>query len=56
MRLQNLTTKFLGRTVMYYPKIDSTQQEVWRQIEKKSIPNGTLILADIQTKGKRNTW
>ncbi len=56
MPLENLTTKFLGRNVIYYEEIDSTQLEVWRQIEKNSIPNGTIVMADVQTKGKRNTW
>lgn len=52
MQLENLTTKFLGRTFEFYEKIDSTQLEIWRQIEKGNIKNGSLILADIQTKGK----
>lgn len=56
MSLENLTTKFLGRNVIYYEEIDSTQLEVWRQIEENIIPNGTIVMADKQTKGKRNTW
>lgn len=56
MQLENLTTKFLGRNVIYYEEIDSTQCEVWRQVEKEMIKNGTIILADTQTKGKRNAW
>lgn len=56
MQLGNLTTKSLGRKVMYYQQIDSTQLEVWRRIEKRNIQNGTIILAEKQTKGKRNTW
>ncbi|MCI8470694.1 MAG: hypothetical protein HFJ35_04315 [Clostridia bacterium] len=56
MQLENLTTKFLGKNVIYYEEIDSTQSEVWRQVEKNTIKNGTIILADIQTNGKRNTW
>lgn len=50
MKLKNLTTKFLGKNNFYYKKIDSTQKEVWRLIDKK-ILNGTLIIADIQTDG-----
>ena len=49
----------LGKEVIYYPEIDSTQLEVWRRIEKGTIKKGTLILADIQTKGKGThgrTW
>lgn len=56
MQLENLNTKFLGQNVSYHKTIDSTQLEVWRRIEKNSIKNGTIILADIQTNGKRNTW
>lgn len=56
MQLQNLNTKFLGKNVIFYPEIDSTQLEVWRRIEKNSIENGTIILADVQTNGKRYTW
>lgn len=56
MQLENLKTKFLGRNVIYHKEIDSTQLEVWRQVEKGEIENGTIILADIQTNGKRNTW
>ena len=54
MQLENLNTKFLGRNLIYYEKIDSTQDEVWRR--ENNIENGALILADIQTKGKRYTW
>lgn len=40
----------------YYEEIDSTQSEIWRRIEKNTIKNGTVICADVQTKGMRNTW
>ncbi len=56
MQLTNLKTQFLGRNVIYYPEIDSTQLEVWRRVEQKTIKNGTIIIADRQTDGKRNTW
>ena len=56
MQLPNLTTQFLGRKVFYYPEIDSTQLEVWRRVEQKTIQKGTIIMADKQTEGKRNTW
>lgn len=52
IQLENLTTKFLGRNIIYYPEIDSTQLEVWKQVEKGTIQNGTIIIADKQTKGK----
>lgn len=52
MQLQNLKTSFLGKTVIYYEEIDSTQNEIWRKIENKMITNGTVVIANIQTKGK----
>lgn len=56
MQLQNLNTNFLGKNVIYYPKIDSTQLEIWRRVENRTIENGTIVIADVQTNGKRNTW
>ena len=52
MQLKKLKTKFLGRNSIYYKEIDSTQSEIWRLIQSKTAPNGTLVFADIQTKGK----
>lgn len=52
MQLKNLKTNFLGRDVIYYEKIDSTQNEIWRLVKDKKIENGTLVIADIQTEGK----
>ena len=37
---------------IFYKKIDSTQNEIWRLIESRTIKNKTLIMADIQTNGK----
>lgn len=51
MQLVNLKTKYLGRSVFYYEKIDSTQKEITRRAEKGKIENGTLIYADLQTEG-----
>lgn len=56
MTLQELKTNILGRNLVFYSEIDSTQLEVWRRIEKGKIENGTVILADRQTKGRRNAW
>ena len=52
MQLKKLKTKFLGRNSLHYKEIDSTQSEIWRLIQSKTAPNGTLVFADIQTKGK----
>lgn len=56
MPLENLNTKFLGKNIIHYKEIDSTQLEIWRRVEKDATENGTIILADIQTNGKRNPW
>lgn len=37
---------------IFYKKIDSTQEEIWRLIKNKTVENKTLIMADIQTNGK----
>lgn len=51
MKLTNLKTKYLGMHSTYYKSIDSTQKEVWRRINSKTINNGEIIIADIQTNG-----
>ena len=52
MQLTNLKTNFLGRNIIYYKEIDSTQSEIWRLIKNRNILNGTLVISEIQTKGK----
>ena len=56
MQLQNLNTKFLGRDFHYFENLDSTQFEIYRKIENETIKNGSLVLANIQNNGIRNTW
>ena len=46
-----LKTKFLGKEIYNFNKIDSTQAEIWRRIEDGNISNGIIIRADIQTNG-----
>ena len=53
MKLENLKTEFLGRNIFFYKNIDSTQSEIWRMIEKNIIKNGTIVMAEKQTAGKR---
>ncbi len=50
MELEGVKTNLLGRNVIYYETIDSTQLELLRQIDK-NIQNGTIVMADIQTNG-----
>lgn len=52
MQLKNLTTNFFGRNSFFYKIIDSTQDEIWRIVEKGNINNGTLVMADIQECGR----
>ena len=52
MQLKNLNCNFLGKTFNFYEEIDSTQDEIWRLVESKSVKNGQLVAANIQTKGK----
>lgn len=51
-KLNGLKTDYLGRDCYIFDIIDSTQTEIWRRIDTNKIENGTLIMADIQTKGK----
>lgn len=51
INLKNLKTKFLGRNAIHYKKIDSTQNKIWSLIEEGAA-SGTLVMADIQTKGQ----
>lgn len=49
MNLIELSTKVIGRHVVFYNEIDSTQLEAWRL---KDAPNGIIVIADKQTAGK----
>ena len=55
MELQSLNTKFLGRALTFFETIDSTQLEILRRIENKTIKNGEIVIANLQTDGKRNS-
>ena len=50
--LKGLQTNYLGKNFYFFDNIDSTQTEIWRRIDNKKIKNGTIIMADIQIKGK----
>ena len=51
-----INTKFIGHEIIKYKKIDSTQLEIIRRMQNNNIKNGTIIVADVQTNGKRNSW
>ena len=44
-------TDFIGRIVVYYPSIGSTN-EVLKQLAVQGAPEGTLVIADEQSEGK----
>lgn len=47
---ENLRTNLIGRNIVYHEQIDSTQDEIKRNIE--NLEDGTYIITDKQTKGK----
>ena len=48
---QNLQTKWLGHELVFYNKLESTQKTA-HELARNGASNGTIILADEQTKGK----
>ncbi len=47
----NLKTKYLGKEILQFKEIDSTQKELWRRIESGNASNGCLVIAEKQTAG-----
>lgn len=50
--LKNIDTNYIGKNIIYFKEIDSTQEEARRLIEKNNAINGTIIIADAQTSGR----
>ncbi len=46
-----LNTKYLGKEVLEFKEIDSTQKELWRRIEIGNASNGCVVIAERQTDG-----
>ncbi|MCL2860227.1 MAG: biotin--[acetyl-CoA-carboxylase] ligase [Oscillospiraceae bacterium] len=46
----NLSTKYMGRNIIYFETIDSTQKKA-KELAKNKVQNGTLVLANMQTHG-----
>ena len=44
-KIKQAKTKYIGKNVIYFNEIDSTQTEAKRNVEKYS--NGTVIIADM---------
>lgn len=56
-KIKKAHTRYLGKNIIFYDEIDSTQEEAKRRIN--NLENGTIIIADKQTKGrgtKGRTW
>ena len=49
-KIKQAKTKYIGKNVIYFNEIDSTQAEAKRNVEQYS--NGTVIIADMQTAGR----
>jgi len=55
---QHLNTKFMGRKIYYFDIVSSTM-DIALQLGMKGAPEGTLVLAEAQTKGRgrlNRTW
>jgi BirA family biotin operon repressor/biotin-[acetyl-CoA-carboxylase] ligase len=48
---KSLTTKWLGRTVHFYPEVDSTNVTAM-ELAQEDAPEGTVVLADKQLHGR----
>ena len=48
-KLTKANTKYIGKKVVYFQEIDSTQLEAKRN--KQKYDNGTIIIADVQNAG-----
>ncbi len=48
---KNANTKLLGKNIIYYDEIGSTQDEA-KKLIKSGLENGTIFLANSQVKGR----
>ena len=56
---KGLNTKIIGRNFFYYKSLDSTNTLAKQKIKKCHAPEGTIIVANVQTSGKgrkNRTW
>jgi BirA family biotin operon repressor/biotin-[acetyl-CoA-carboxylase] ligase len=49
--LDGLRTRFVGRQVVYWPEIGSTNDDA-RRLAAEGAPEGTLVIADYQSRGR----
>jgi len=55
---EKLSTAFIGQSIQYYPKLDSTNTKAWELIVKNAV-NGTVVITDNQIAGRgrqANKW
>ena len=55
---ETLSTDYIGQTIQYYPKLDSTNTIAWELIAENT-ENGTVVITDNQLKGRgrqSNKW
>ncbi len=50
-KMKNAQTTYLGKNIIYLPKLESTQTYA-KQLEKSKAPNGTIVITDNQTQGR----
>ena len=47
----NLKTRYLGKEIIKFKEIDSTQKEIWRRIENGNASQGCVVITEKQTAG-----
>ena len=50
-KINKANTKFLGKHILYFKEITSTQ-EIAKQMADEKLANGSIVLTDFQTQGK----
>lgn len=50
-KIKKMKTEIIGKNILFFEEIDSTQKEAMRLINKKEITNGTIIISKKQTDG-----
>ena len=54
-KIKNANTKLLGKNIIYYDEIGSTQDEA-KKLIKSGLENGTIFLANSQVKGHTQSF
>jgi len=51
-KIKNARTSYIGKDIVYFEEIDSTQEEARRRLQEGSVQNGTIFIADWQSNGQ----